>query len=186
LPPEGRLCAAAPRMTLDWARERFGAEAAGRAVAHVELLHGIDLPAALKGNRVSLTLHFSLLEGLAAQGVTTHHFQDLGRYTATRVEEVMPASRLLLKVATPAQLVRAAPLLWKTYADVGVLEGEAHGSHGTLRLTGVPVASHAFCATLQGLFAGLLQRAGVQNPLVTHPACACEGGHECRFEGRWG
>lgn len=180
----GRLVSAAPRLTLDWVRDAYGPEVEGRAIATLHRRYGVHLPDALAGPWVPFGLQLALLEALEQEGFTAHHFQALGRYHAAHVESVLPGAALLLRFASPERLLKAAPLLWRTYADFGAVEAHASGHTGRIALSGIR-PTPAYCATLQGLFGGLLERIGHPEAAVEHVQCSCHGGPRCLFEGRW-
>lgn len=184
LEAHGMLISAAPRLALRWQDEHFGAEAAGRTVALMASRHGIDLTEVLKAPRIPFRLHLQLLDALDAQGYTTYDLQALGRYSAQHVEHVVPGAGLMLKLASPARLMKAAPTLWRSYADFGTLEVVPGSTSGELLLRGVP-ANPAFCATMQGFFSGLLARAGGGDPFVDHRQCVAHGCTCCVFHGQW-
>lgn len=173
-------------MVVSWLEERQGSGSV--QVLFDRLDRRQDRDVSRKGvasaSKIEYTLHTAILEEVAdIAEADDETLREIGRDGAANVEEVIPGAGIMLKLASPKRLLNRARTLWSTYADFGdveVLEMDEH--RAVLRIYGFPKNDH-FCRTLEGLFEGLVQRAGGDEVHVREVDHDVD--HGCVFEGRW-
>lgn len=197
----GQVASAAPRLALDFARER-GGDVVARRVADDVAAQGFDLTKVAASTWTPYAAHLALVEAVEAEmgeetlwdlglqdassGTRPHSdvLWDLGVHNARNAHRFVPGLAALLAFVKPKRLIASAPLVWRTYADFGEVRSDAHAAGGKLEISGFK-AHPAFCGTLGGFFAGLLTRVGAHACAVEHTACMMRGAKACVFTGTW-
>jgi hypothetical protein len=85
---------------------------------------------------------------------------------------------------TPAQVLRAADLVWHCYHSWGEVAGSVRDTGAELTVTG-GITDRVLCAATAGLLTGMIARAGGISIGVEHTTCRGEGNQVCSFRLRW-
>lgn len=178
----GHVASAAPRLALDFARERGGEEVA-RRVADGMFERGLDLTPLGRGEWTPFGWHLALVEEIE-KGLGEDALWDLGMHNARNAHRFVPGLAAVLSFVKPARLIQSAPMVWRTYADFGAIDSTASRGGGRLSLSGFR-PHEAFCGTLGGFFAGLLTRVGAHACAVEHTECMLRSAKACVFTGTW-
>jgi len=109
--------------------------------------------------------------------------RDFGRWGAER--DLKSLFRILLRVVSPAYLLKKTTQVWTRYHDSGTWQMEAvpGGAHG--RLDGLGVVDRALCAELTAYLPRLVELVGGQNVSCKHPACRADGAPACEYAAEW-
>lgn len=178
----GQVASAAPRLALDFARER-GGDVVARRVADEVAAQGFDLSKVASSTWTPYAAHLALVEAVE-QTMGEETLWDLGLHNARNAHRFVPGLSALLAFVKPKRLIASAPMVWRTYADFGEIRSDAHSGGGKLEISGFK-AHAAFCGTLGGFFAGLLTRVGAHACAVEHTSCMMRGAPSCTFTGTW-
>jgi hypothetical protein len=169
--------------TIEYVSERFGTDAHARVVG--------ALPAARAPRARPSDAAWDPLEDLvaymeAAQRLLApddaEFFRKLGYFAGCRDRATRAISVMVADLDTA---MRMAPVIWRSFLDVGRLEVVAYAATGaTLRLSDVP-ARPSVCQRVMGSIAGLLAVAapGIR---VAETACTSRGDPHCELRLAWG
>lgn len=184
--PVGTMTGASTSMVVAWLEERQGPRSVDALFARLDQHQGreVSRQRVASASEVEYTLHTAILEEVAdLADADDETLRQIGRGGADNVEEVIPGAGMMLKVASPERLLNRARTLWSTYADFGDVEVlRMEEGHARLRIYGFPKHDH-FCRTLEGLFEGLVERAGGTEAEVRE--VEHDEGRGCVFEGTW-
>jgi uncharacterized protein (TIGR02265 family) len=180
------MTGASTSMVVAWLEERQGSRSVDALFDRLDQQHGRDVSrqGVASASEVEYTLHTAILEEVAEiADADDETLRQIGRDGADNVEEIIPGAGVMLTVASPERLLNRARTLWSTYADFGDVEVLAmQDGRARLRIYGFPKHDH-FCRTLEGLFEGLVERAGGSEAEVRE--VEHDEGHGCVFVGTW-
>lgn len=173
-------------MVVTWLEERQGSRSVDALFDRLDEHRGreVSRQGVHSASEIEYDLHTAILEEVAdIADADDDLLREIGRDGADNIEQVIPGAGTILKLANPQRLLNRARTLWGTYADFGDVEVLAmDDGNATLRIYGFPKHDH-FCRTLEGLFEGLVERAGGEDVEVREIEHDVERG--CVFEGTW-
>lgn len=182
----GTMTGASTSMVVAWLEERQGPRSVDALFDRLDEHRGRDVSrqGVSSASEIEYDLHTTILEEVAdLADADDETLREIGREGADNVEDVIPGAGMMLKVASPQRLLNRARTLWSTYADFGDVEVlEMEDGRARLRIYGFPTHDH-FCRTLEGLFEGLVERAGASDAEVREIEHDVDNG--CVFEGTW-
>lgn len=180
------MTGASTSMVVTWLEERQGPRSVDALFERLDEHRGreVSRQGVASASEIEYTLHTAILEEVAdIADADDETLREIGRDGADNVEDVIPGAGAVLKLATPKRLLNRARTLWSTYADFGDVEVlEMEDGRARLRIYGFPKHEH-FCRTLEGLFEGLVERAGGSDVDVREVDHDVD--HGCVFEGTW-
>lgn len=183
--PVGTMTGASTSMVVAWLEDEQGPRSVDALFSRLDQRdRDVSRQTVASASEIEYTLHTAILEEVAEiADADEETLRRIGRDGAANVEEVIPGAGVMLKVASPRRLLDRAGTLWSTYADFGDVEVLAMDEgHARLRIYGFPKHEH-FCRTLEGLFEGLVERAGGEDAQVRE--VEHDEGRGCVFEGTW-
>jgi uncharacterized protein (TIGR02265 family) len=182
----GTLTGASTAMVVSWLEDRQGSGTVDRLFERLDGARGVtfDRSHLCKTGKVDYRVHTTVLEEVAdLADADEATLREIGRDGAANLEDVIPGAGMMLRFAGPQRLLNRARTLWSTYADFGDVEVQrVEDGYARLRIHGFDTHPH-FCRTLEGLFEGIVERAGTDEVEVRE--AEHDEPHGCVFEGRW-
>jgi uncharacterized protein (TIGR02265 family) len=182
----GQITGASTTMVVAWLEEDQGADSVDALFTRLDASRNREITRdhIEDADQVDYTLHVDLLEEVAdIADADADTVRAIGYDGAMNVSQVVPGAGIMLKVASPQRLLDQAPKIWGTYADFGDVDVvETRDGYGKIRIRDLD-RHPQFCRTLEGLFEGLIERAGGEDVSVRE--LDHDGVDGCVFEGEW-
>jgi len=94
--------------------------------------------------------------------------------------------KLFIERGNPEFVIRKTPLVWWALNDTGKAEvSKQADKYVKGRIIGYDQPHKAFCQTLAGYMARILEISGANNVQIVETKCRCDGADYCEYEVRW-